>query len=492
MIFAGYSSWLLLPCFGIVYILVNAIYNLFFHPLAKIPGPFLAKLTKFWLFSEELGGDAANTLARLHRKYGQLVRVSPNEVAINNRDAFTTINRQGTKFLKEKDFYNGFRGKHGNLFTFQDPEDHSQRKRLMSPSFSQASLAAHQVIIYECMKPLINEIMGNIRTQQPTPIFPAVRKFALDSICAFSFGISLTNPSHIDDESRRCIFEALDNSPRELLYFQHFSSLKSIAGVMAKLFPKMAPDAVIQLQKIGMDKLIASRKATDLDQPGLFSNMEKLLGSKEQKLSDEQLVAESSTLFFAGTDTTASTVAIALWHLLHKPELYARLQAELKTVMPERDSQPTLKELESLPLLSACIKEGLRITCPPRGRLPRVVPPEGFQCNGVFIPPGTIVTSPISYLLFDAKVFPQPLEYQPDRWLQGNAKELETYLYPFSRGTRSCIGQTLSLAEQRICISQFVRRFSPADGPKFREVKLKEYINIVIMDELAIKLVEAD
>lgn len=50
----------------------------------------------------------------------------------------------------------------------------------------------------------------------------------------------------------------------------------------------------------------------------------------------------------------------------------------------------------------------------------------------------------------------------------------------------------LSLAEQRICISQFVRRFSPADGPKFREVKLKEYINIVIMDELAIKLVEAD
>lgn len=70
MIFAGYSSWLLLPCFGIVYILVNAIYNLFFHPLAKIPGPFLAKLTKFWLFSEELGGDAANTLAGLHRKHG--------------------------------------------------------------------------------------------------------------------------------------------------------------------------------------------------------------------------------------------------------------------------------------------------------------------------------------------------------------------------------------------------------------------------------------
>ncbi|KAF5633095.1 cytochrome P450 monooxygenase [Fusarium tjaetaba] len=492
MMFTDFSLWILLPCFGIAYLLFNVIYNLFFHPLAKLPGPFLAKLTKFWLFSEELGGDAANTLARLHKKHGQLVRVSPNEVAINNRDVFTTINRQGTKFYKEKTFYDGFSGKHGNLFTYQDPESHSRRKRLMSPSFSQASFAAHQVLIYECMKPLLNEITENIRSQQPTAIFPAIRKFALDSICAFSFGINIGNPSHIDDETRRRIFEALDNSPRELLVFQHFASLKTAAGVVAKLFPKMAPDAVILLQTIGMERLIASRKATDLDQPGLFSNMQELLDSKEQKLSDEELIAESSTLFFAGTDTTASTVAIGLWHLLHKPDLYARLRAELKTIMPEKDSQPSLKELENLPLLNACIKEGLRITCPPRGRLPRVVPPEGLQCDGVFIPPGTIVTSPISYLVFDEKVFPQPLEYQPDRWLQDNAKELESYLYPFSRGTRSCIGQTLSIAEQRICISQFVRRFSPAEWGKFREVNLKEYINIVIMDDLAIKLVEAE
>ncbi|RGP81374.1 cytochrome p450 monooxygenase [Fusarium longipes] len=487
-----YSPWLLLSGSAIVYVLVNVIYNLFFHPLAKVPGPFLAKLTKFWLFFEESGGDAANTLAGLHRKHGKLVRVSPNEVAIYDRDVFTTINRQGTKFYKEKTFYGGFTGTHGNLFTFQDPEDHSRRKRLMSPSFSQVSLAAHQMIIYECMKPLLREITENIQAQRPTSIFPAVRKFALDSICAFSFGIDLANPSHIDDESRDRIFEALDNSPRELLIFQHFSSLKAAAGIVAKLFPKMAPDAVIMLQRIGMEKLIASRKATDLDQPGLFSNMQGLLDSKEQKLTDEELVAESSTLFFAGTDTTASTVAIALWHLLHKPDVYARLRAELKAIMPEKNSQPTLKELESLPLLSACIKEGLRITCPPRGRLPRVVPAEGLQCNGVFIPPGSIVTSPISYLLFDEKVFPKPLEYNPDRWLQDNAKELETYLYPFSRGTRSCIGQTLSLAEQRICISQFVRRFSPAENLKFREVKLKEYINIVIMDDLPMKLVEAD
>jgi hypothetical protein len=45
-------------------------YNIWFHPLAKIPGPFLAKFTNLWLFSTERSGDGANTLAALHKKYG--------------------------------------------------------------------------------------------------------------------------------------------------------------------------------------------------------------------------------------------------------------------------------------------------------------------------------------------------------------------------------------------------------------------------------------
>jgi hypothetical protein len=49
-----------------------------------------------------------------------------------------------------------------------------------------------------------------------------------------------------------------------------------------------------------MERLLASRKATGLDPPGLFVNMQGLLDSKKQKLSDEELIAESSTLFFAG------------------------------------------------------------------------------------------------------------------------------------------------------------------------------------------------
>lgn len=67
---SGHSAWFVLICASLSYVLLISIYNVFFHPLAKVPGPFLAKLTKVWLFRTELTGDAANILAALHKKYG--------------------------------------------------------------------------------------------------------------------------------------------------------------------------------------------------------------------------------------------------------------------------------------------------------------------------------------------------------------------------------------------------------------------------------------
>jgi hypothetical protein len=56
--------------------------------------------------------------------------------------------------------------------------------------------------------------------------------------------------------------------------------------------------------------------------------------------------------------------------------------------MPDINSKPSLRELEGLPLIEACIKESLRVVCPPRGRLPRNVPSEGWHYRGTFFVPG--------------------------------------------------------------------------------------------------------
>lgn len=55
----------------LLYFSLTCFYNVFLHPLAKVPGPFLAKISTFWLFGREIEGDAANNLAQLHKKYGR-------------------------------------------------------------------------------------------------------------------------------------------------------------------------------------------------------------------------------------------------------------------------------------------------------------------------------------------------------------------------------------------------------------------------------------
>ncbi|CEI66260.1 unnamed protein product [Fusarium venenatum] len=433
------------------------LYNVFFHPLAKIPGPLACKITRIWLYLAERGGDGANTVSVLHKRY-------------------------------DPTFYDAFKSDHGMLFSFSGVDEHSKRKRLMSPSFSRASEEEHDAILHETIKPVVEELTTSIRKGETIALFPVIRRFALKSIVAFCYGQNPVSPDYMESVIPK-LFKVLDESPKALLTLQHFPLIKKTLNHLSATFPTLFPSDIRILPTVGMELLQSSRKSSV--QSGLFKQMQSLLKAKDQSLTDGELIAESGTMFFAGTDTTAITVSFALWYLMHQPDNYVRLQDELKTVMPDVNSKASLRELESLPFLEACIKESLRLACPPRGRLPRIVPAEGWEVKGTKLPAGTVVSSCISYIAHDEEIFPEPKKYRPERWLQENSKELEGYFYPFSRGTRSCIGQSLSLAEQRVAIAQVVRRFSPSKDMQFRDIIGSEYVTFVMQDELPVQLEEA-
>lgn len=56
----------------VVYLLGTLVYNVFFHPLRAVPGPFAAKLSRWWLFRLEMRGNPHPEILELHRKYGRL------------------------------------------------------------------------------------------------------------------------------------------------------------------------------------------------------------------------------------------------------------------------------------------------------------------------------------------------------------------------------------------------------------------------------------
>jgi len=82
------------------YLLLGAVYRRYFHPLSKYPGPFLASITRWWLAFEIFSGKHEQHIRKLHKKYGSIVRISPNEVVIADPQAVRVIYSTGGGFTK--------------------------------------------------------------------------------------------------------------------------------------------------------------------------------------------------------------------------------------------------------------------------------------------------------------------------------------------------------------------------------------------------------
>jgi hypothetical protein len=171
-----------------------------------------------------------------------------------------------------------------------------------------------------------------------------------------------------------------------VLQFQHFPILREALRWASYYKLTAVPNGFLELGEAA-DGGFRAMNATD----GTWTMFRNMLSSATKistVLTKEHLISEAIVMIVAGTDTTASALAVSLHHLLQQPETYRKLQDEVRTVMPTLDSRPAIEELDALPFLDACIKEGLRISCPSRVRMPRTVPEGGWTFKGQYFPAG--------------------------------------------------------------------------------------------------------
>jgi hypothetical protein len=81
---------------------LRIVYCIFLHPLRRVPGPFVAKFTQFWRLRKYAQGHWHEDIVNLHRYYGPVVRVSPNEVSFVDQEALIKIygHQTGTKKVR--------------------------------------------------------------------------------------------------------------------------------------------------------------------------------------------------------------------------------------------------------------------------------------------------------------------------------------------------------------------------------------------------------
>jgi len=190
------------------------------------------------------------------------------------------------------------------------------------------------------------------------------------------------------------------------------------------------------------------------------------------------------TLFFAGSDTTASTVAWTLYELSKEPEVLEAIQREVDDMILEKcDGDPAkigADCLDNLPLLQGAINETLRLY-PPAPIIGRDCVKENTMVDGYTIKEKDVVIIDIYSLHRDPKLWKDPTRWYPQRW-NDDALVCHDAFIPFAVGQRACIGKYFAIREAQVFLSLLLHKFTFAPAPAQFEPDIAHAITITSLN----------
>nr|AKH41019.1 (+)-sabinene-3-hydroxylase [Thuja plicata] len=170
-------------------------------------------------------------------------------------------------------------------------------------------------------------------------------------------------------------------------------------------------------------------------------------------------------MFLAGIETSASTVDWAMSELLRNPHVMKKLQEEIDFIV-KKDEKITASHIVSMEYLHCVVKETMRLY--PVG--PLLIPHESIKdCvvegphQDYFIPTNTRVIVNAWAIGRDPKVWEDPLEFRPERFMGRNfdiIRDPELSMIPFGAGRRSCPGASMAIANMEIALAHLVSYFN--------------------------------
>ncbi|KAJ5902870.1 hypothetical protein N7495_003398 [Penicillium taxi] len=405
-----------------------------------------------------ISGRAPHDLRALHEKYGEVVRIAPDELSFINSDAWKAI--YGTRTghsQKKKDlrFYTPTANGAPNIIQSSDA-DHSRFRRLLSHAFSDSSLRGQEHIIKGYIDLFIQRLRevseGGNKTVDMVKWYNFI---TFDIIGDLAFG----EP-----------FDCLRNSNYHqwVLMVIGWMKVGAYANIARRLpgwkfvLPLITPKKVIEQKNAHYrltEEKVKARLQKSNERPDFFGNILKQNGS-EKGFSFEELITNASALIIAGSETTATLLAGVTYLLLKNPQVLAKLQDEVRTAIHAED-EITFDTCNQLPYLQAVLTETLRMYPPVPSGLPRIVDAQGDIIAGHWVPGGTVVSVPHLATYYSAKNFKYPESFIPERHLNDARFEHDNKeaLQPFSFGPRNCIGRNLAYVEMRIILACMVYNF---------------------------------
>lgn len=262
-------------------------------------------------------------------------------------------------------------------------------------------------------------------------------------------------------------------------------------GMRELYWPKTPPDwfpypgrkeklrARTTLQNLISEQIQARRESCDAEASAtdylamlLSAQDEEAQNKSAATLSNDEIRDNCMVIFAAGHDTTATALTWWIALMANHPEHAARVRQEIADVLGDR--LPAAEDFAKLSWLNATLKEAMRLYPPaPLLFVRRLV--RDIQLGEWHIPAGVNLSIPVWHVHHDARWFPEPDKFQPERFMPG-APDIPRGAYmPFGTGPRVCIGQHFAMMEMALIAALLIREFdfAPIDGEGVPKAKVE-------------------
>lgn len=205
-------------------------------------------------------------------------------------------------------------------------------------------------------------------------------------------------------------------------------------------------------------RMIAERRASGKDRGDLLSML--LLAQDEEsnsgQMTDTQLRDELMTIFLAGHETTANALTWTWYLLSQNLDAEAKLHAEIDEVLGSR--LPAFDDVARLRYTEMVLAESMRLY-PPAWAIGRMSLND-CEIGGYWVPKGALVLMSQYVMHRDARYFPDPLRFDPERWTTAAREARPQFSYfPFGGGPRRCIGEGFAWMEGVLLLATLAQQW---------------------------------
>ncbi|XP_070493897.1 cytochrome P450 6a2-like [Chironomus tepperi] len=361
----------------------------------------------------------------------------------------------------------------GHLFAIEDERWHFLRNKL-SPVFTSGKLKHMYLTINDLAKNLVARYDRMGKNMETVEAKSVANRFTVDIISSVAFGMDANtlNDQHLDLlDIFKEIFGGEGASLLKLFFLFAFPNLSK--KLHLRQFSKKICDFFINVVATN----IKYREDTN-DKRNDFLNMliqlknkgsiDGEISTESKKLTLNEILAQAFLFFFAGSDTSSTTMSFALTELAFNQEVQDKLRAELDEKTKDTNGEISYELLHEMTYLNQVVNETLRMHPPAPFIIRKAKDDYKVPETDVTIKKNTTLWIPMQCFHYDDRFWSSPSKFDPERFTAEEVAKRPLCYFPFGEGPRNCIGMRLGLMNVKVGVAKVIQNFKVTPDPKLK------------------------